>query len=79
LVGADDGVEDEQEFAHAGDEASIRAASRAVAALSAFHPLVYVDWAWGYRCQASDENAFASLLRNKLKTIAETMKSFKSG
>jgi len=61
------------------DEASIVAASRAVAALGGRHPLVYVDWAWGYTCDSSDADAFASLLRTKLKTIAENNGSFKKG
>lgn len=61
------------------NEASILAASRAVAALAELHPFVYVDWAWGYTCEASDSEAFASLLRTKLQTIAETRKSFEKG
>lgn len=59
------------------DEASILAASKAVAALGALHPLVYVDWAWGYTCKASDEEVFASMLRGKLKVIAEKIESSK--
>lgn len=43
------------------DEASIVAAARAVGALGKLHPLVYVDWAWGYTCEASAEETFASI------------------
>ncbi len=57
------------------DETSILAATHAVAALGNLHPLVYVDFAWGYTCDASDKDAFASLLRTKLKTIEDRMKS----
>jgi hypothetical protein len=56
------------------EEDSIRAASKAVTALGKVHPLVYVDWAWGYTCDASEEEAFASMLRTKLQTIAENAK-----
>lgn len=59
------------------DEASILAATRAVASLARLHPLVYADWAWGYTCDASDEDSFGSRLRKKLRTIAENAKSFK--
>ncbi len=57
------------------DETSILAATHAVAALGNLRPLVYVDWGWGYTCDASDKDAFASLLRTKLKTIEDRMKS----
>ena len=53
-------------------EDSIRAASKAIAALGKVHRLVYVDWAWKYTCDASEEEAFASRLRNKLRAIAES-------
>jgi hypothetical protein len=56
------------------DEDSIRIVSKAVAALGNLHPLVYVDWAWGYTCDASEEETFASMLRTKLQTIAENAK-----
>lgn len=56
------------------DEDSIRAASKAVSVLGRVHPLVYVDWAWGYTCDASEEETFASMLRTKLQTIAENAK-----
>ena len=56
------------------DEDSIRAASQAVGALGRVHPLVYVDWAWGYTCDASEEETFTSMLRTKLQTIAENAK-----
>jgi hypothetical protein len=61
------------------EEASIVAGTRALAALGKLHPLVYVDWAWGYTCDASDEDLFASMLRKKLKTIDENPKSVKKG
>ncbi len=51
------------------DEASILAATQAVAALGRLYPLVYVDWAYGYTCDAADEDSFAAMLRNKLKEI----------
>ena len=59
------------------DEASINAATQAVAALSAVHALVYVDWAWDYTCEASRADAFSELLRAKLKTIARTIEPTK--
>ena len=59
------------------DEASIIAVTRAVASLGRLHALVYVDWAWSYSCDASDEDLFASTLRKKLKTIADSAKSLK--
>jgi hypothetical protein len=58
------------------DEASIIAATQAIAALGSRHPLIYVDWAWGYTCDASDEEAFASRLRAKLKRVADNTSSF---
>jgi hypothetical protein len=63
----------------AEDEESILAASKAVAALGRLHPLVYVDWAWGYTCDASEERAFASMLRAKLDSIAENVRSLRKG
>lgn len=51
------------------DEAAIRTAANAIAAASEMHPLIYVDWAWGYMCEASDQQAFASLLSKKLGAI----------
>jgi hypothetical protein len=61
------------------DDASILAATRAVAALGKIHPLVYVDWAWRYTCDASEQDAFASMLRTKLKRIADNAKAFTKG
>lgn len=61
------------EFFDRGEEA-ILAGATAVAALGARYPLVYVDWAWGYLCEASDPGRFASLLRSKLDAIAENLK-----
>ncbi len=58
------------------DEASVLAATQAVAALGNLHPLVYVDWEWGYTCDVSEEGAFSSMLRTKLNTIADRIKSF---
>jgi len=63
-----------------GQEAeSILAATKAVAALGNLHPLIYVDWAWGYLCDVSDEQAFSSMLHAKLETIAANAKSFNKG
>ncbi len=59
------------------DQASILAATKAVAALGKLHPLVYVDWAWGYICDISDEDDFASRLRAKLDIIGEKRKPSK--
>ena len=56
-------------FFDQGEEA-ILMATKAVAALSKLHPLVYVDWAWGYKCAASDGDSIALMLRGKLKEIA---------
>jgi hypothetical protein len=53
------------------DEVSIVAATKAVATIGTTHPLIYVDWAWGYICEVSDEHSFSSKLRSKLETIAE--------
>ena len=61
------------------DEASIQAATQAVAALGGIQPLVYVDWAWGYACEASKADAFSDLLRTKLKTIVENFAAMKKG
>lgn len=61
------------------DDASVSAAAEAIAALGKLHPLVYVDWAWGYTCDASEKDAFASMLRTKLKTIADNAKRFRKG
>jgi hypothetical protein len=48
------------------DEESIHAATRAIATLGMHYPLVYVDWARGYVCDANDSGSFSSLLRSKL-------------
>jgi hypothetical protein len=53
------------------DDESIAAATKAVVAIGTFRPLVYVDWAWGYICEAQNEERFASMLRSKLKSIAK--------
>jgi hypothetical protein len=58
------------------DDKSIVAATQTVAALGKLYPLIYVDWAWGYTCDASNENVFASMLRKKLKKTADNAKSF---
>ena len=68
--------EDDGTVAHAWaeffavDNDSIDRATKAVATLGQIHPLIYVDWAWGYLCEVTDEQAFASMLRIKLDTIA---------
>ena len=54
----------------ADDNDSIDRVTKAVATLRQIHPLIYVDWAWGYLCEVTDEQAFASMLRTKLDTIA---------
>src|SRR5262249_159334 len=54
----------------ARDNDSIQRATKAIGAIGRFDPLIYVDWPWGYVCEASDEQKFASLLRAKLDTIA---------
>jgi hypothetical protein len=56
------------------DEKSLLAASKAVAALGTLHSLIYVDWAWGYACEVTNEEAFASRLRDKLEDIRESTK-----
>jgi hypothetical protein len=61
-----------------GDEA-ILTATKAVAALGELYPLLYVDWAWGYKCTASDSDTFASMLRRKLEEIAQHGKRPKKG
>jgi hypothetical protein len=53
------------------DEKSLLAGSKAVAALGMLHSIIYVDWAWGYACEVTTEDAFALRLRTKLKDIAE--------
>lgn len=60
-------------------EESIRSAAKAVAALGRLHPLVFVDWAWSYTCDASEEERFAAMLRTKLETIAARAKEIKKG
>jgi hypothetical protein len=57
------------------DEASITGVTQAVTALGKIYPLIYVDWAWSYVCDVTDQNSFAFLLRKKLKTIANNTKS----
>lgn len=54
---------------------SILSATRAIAALGRLRPLIYVDWAWSYVCEAQDAATFESLLRSKLETIASTLDS----
>jgi hypothetical protein len=61
------------------EEASIQAAAQAVASLSDIQPLIYVDWAWNYACEASKVDAFSDLLRTKLKTIEENIAAIKKG
>jgi hypothetical protein len=52
------------------EEKLLLAASKAVAALGKLRPLVYVDWAWDYTCETTEEETFLSKLRSKLDTIA---------
>jgi hypothetical protein len=61
------------------EEEQIRTAARVVAALGRIHPLVFVDWAWGYTCEATEEEHFAVMLRTKLTTIAEHASGIKKG
>lgn len=56
-----------------GQESSVLAVSKAVAALARVHPLVYVDWEWHYVCQPTDEIEFGKLLRAKLHEIDRRM------
>jgi hypothetical protein len=56
-------------------DASVLAVSKAVGALARVHPIVYVDWAWGYVCDPVDEIAFGSLLYAKLHEIDRRMAS----
>lgn len=58
------------------EEEAILAASTAVAAMGKRYPLIYVDWAWGYRCEADDSAAFSSMLRSKLDAIAKNLNTF---
>lgn len=55
------------------DENENLAATNVVAALGDKYPLIYVDWAWSYICEASDRNAFSSRLRTKLETIDKNL------
>ncbi len=61
------------------EEEQIRSAARVIAALGRIHPLVFVDWAWGYTCEATEEEHFVVMLRTKLETIAERAKELKKG
>jgi hypothetical protein len=56
-------------------EEAILAATRVIAALGERHPLIYVDWAWRYTCDADDETTFASMLRTKLHAIADSLRT----
>jgi len=53
------------------EEKSLLAATKAVVALGKLRPLTYVDWAWDYTCEISEEEPFLSKLRSKLDAIAE--------
>lgn len=61
------------------DDASILAATQAVAALGNCYPLIYVDWAWEYMCDSTEQDVFAATLRKKLKTIADKAQKFTTG
>ena len=63
-------------FARESD--SIDAATQAVAAIARHRPLIYVDWAWGYLCDASDEATFSLRLHNKLDAIAKNSNPIRS-
>ena len=52
------------------EDSAISAAAGAIAMLCKFHPLIFVDWEWGYVCDAGYLLTFASMLRSKLGTIA---------
>jgi hypothetical protein len=65
-------------FLDPGEEA-ILAAPKGVAALAELRPLVYIDWAWGYKCAASDSDAFAALLRGKRREMAAHAGPLKRG
>jgi hypothetical protein len=61
------------------DDESVSAATKAIGTIGKIQPLIYVDWAWGYVCDASDEATFASSLRNKLNTIESRMSERRLG
>lgn len=50
---------------------SISLAARAVSSLASQSPLVFIDWAWDYTVDASDQEEFSRRLSDKLKDIAE--------
>jgi hypothetical protein len=58
-------------------ESSVQAAARAIHALAQISPLVFVDWAWDYTCNAGDEREFIRLLSDKLQQIEENAKKIK--
>ncbi len=60
------------------DKESINAATSVVRALGVRYPLVYVDWAWGYVCEAHDSASFSSMLQSKLEAIINNLKTFKT-
>ncbi len=55
-------------FFDAKDEC-IQICANTVKALSSQSPLIYVDWAWDYACDASNEKDFIRLLADKTTTI----------
>lgn len=55
-----------------GNESSVQAAAKAVHKIAHIAgPLAFVDWAWNYTCDASDEAEFIDLLSKKLQTMEE--------
>jgi hypothetical protein len=51
------------------EEKSISEATGMVAAIGRKYPLIYVDWAWDYVCNVTDEPMFSSMLRAKLDRL----------
>lgn len=56
---------------------SVLAAALAVAAIGQIRPLVYADWAWGYTCDATNQEIFVSKLKAKLDAIAARAAEFR--
>ena len=52
-----------------GSVESLQESTELVKAVSEIHPMIYVDWAWGYVCNASDPITFKELLTQKLNEI----------
>lgn len=56
-------------------EDSISLAAQMVSALASYSPLIYIDWAWDYTVDPSNEEEFIRLLKDKLKGIAKNVQS----